>query len=48
MPTGLIPELAGDRKIEGIVIDFQNCRFSPKLLFAIHARFAWSMIARSY
>jgi hypothetical protein len=48
MPTGLIPELAVDRKIEGIVVDFQNSRSSPPRLFAIRARFTSTDDCRSY
>jgi hypothetical protein len=33
MPTGLFPELAVDRKIEGMVVDFQNYRPSPPLQY---------------
>jgi hypothetical protein len=30
MPTGHFPELAVDREIEGMVVDFQNYRPSPE------------------
>jgi hypothetical protein len=48
MPTGLIPELAVDKKIEGIVVDFQISGSSPPRLFAIRLQFASPIIARCY